>query len=82
MRFKWNENSKKPESQSNGKDLLSKSCIYKDIIVIISQGFIQFNAQHPEPVGIFKSEDSDDQNVDSFVCLLINRMCLFSCTGV
>lgn len=52
-----------------------------DVIVIISQGFIQFNAKHPEPVGIFKSEDLDDQNVDPFVCLLITRMCLFSCTG-
>lgn len=53
-----------------------------DVRVFLSQGFIQFNAQHPEPVGIFKSEDLDDQNVDSFVCLLITRMCLFSYIGV
>lgn len=52
-----------------------------DIKVIISQGFIQFNAQNPEQVSFLKSEDLVDQNVDSFVCFLITRVCLFSYTG-
>lgn len=68
-------------SQSNGKDLWSKSFIYMDIKVIISQGFIQFNAQHREQISFFKSEDLVDQNVESFLCLLITRVCLFSYTG-
>lgn len=47
-----------------------------DVIVIISQGFIQFKAQHSEPVGIFKSEDLDDQNVE-FLRMFIDYQDVF-----